>query len=374
MSSIAKHRQQSMIRDWYWSVDKVSVLAVGLLIIIGLLLSLASSPGAADRRDLIDPFYYLSRHLIFAGLAAGSVFVISMFSRQNARRLAFLALLCALLVMIYIEFFGNYTAGEAKRWIRVGSFTLQPSEFLKPGLMVMIAWLLVKSQQTGIPGRLIAFAVYGFSSMLLLLQPDAGQTILITMSFVLVFFIAGMSWQWVVSFISLTVIGSIGVYLAMPHFASRINRFLDSSSGDNHQVNMAMAAIQRGGVFGRGPGEGRIKSEIPDAHTDFIFSVAAEEFGMILCVIIIGLYTLIVVRSMMRASRLIDPVSQLSAIGLAVLLGLQAFINIGVNLQMLPTTGMTLPFISYGGSSMLAIGLTVGLLLAFTRSRPGVME
>jgi len=374
MSSIAKHRKQSMIRDWYWSVDKVSVLAVGLLIIIGLLLSLASSPGAADRRDLIDPFYYLSRHLVFAGLAAGSVFVISMFSRQNARLLAFLALLCSLLLMIYIEFFVSYTAGASQRWIRVGAFTLQPSEFLKPGLMVMIAWLLVKSQQTGIPGRLIAFAIYAFSSMLLLLQPDAGQTILITVSFVLIFFIAGMSWQWVASFMSLTVIGSIGVYLTMPHFASRITRFLDPSSGDTHQVDKAMAAIQRGGVFGRGPGEGRVKSEIPDAHTDFIFSVAAEEFGMILCVIIIGLYTLIVVRSMMRASRLIDPVSQLSAIGLAVLLGLQAFINIGVNLQVLPTTGMTLPFISYGGSSMLATGLTVGLLLAFTRSRPGVME
>ncbi|MBL1431624.1 MAG: cell division protein FtsW [Robiginitomaculum sp.] len=374
MSSIAQHRKQSMILDWYWSVDKVSVVAVGLLIIIGLLLSLASSPGAADRRDLMDPFYYLSRHLIFAALAAGSVFVISMFSRQNARRLAFLALVCSLLVMIYIEFFVNYTAGEAKRWIRLGSFTLQPSEFLKPGLMVMIAWLLVKSQQTGIPGRLIAFAVYGFSSMLLLLQPDAGQTLLITMCFALIFFISGMSWKWVASFVSLTVIGLIGVYLTMPHFASRINRFLDPSSGDNHQVKLAMAAIQRGGVFGRGPGEGRIKSEIPDAHTDFIFSVAAEEFGMILCVIIIGLYTLIVVRSMMRASRLIDPVSQLSAIGLAMLLGLQAFINIGVNLQVLPTTGMTLPFISYGGSSMLATGLTVGLLLAFTRSRPGVME
>ncbi|MBL4616102.1 MAG: cell division protein FtsW [Robiginitomaculum sp.] len=374
MSLIATHRKQSIIRDWYWSVDKISVLAVGLLILIGLLLSLASSPGAADRRDLIDPFYYLSRHLMFAGLAAVSVFVISMFSRRNARLLAFLALVCSLLFMIYILLFVDYTAGEAKRWIRIGSFTLQPSEFLKPGLMVMIAWLLVKSQQTGIPGRLIAFAVYGFSSMLLLFQPDAGQTLLITISFVLIFFIAGMSWQWVTSFISLTVIGSIGVYLTMPHFASRIDRFLDPSSGDTHQVDMAMAAIQRGGVFGRGPGEGRVKNLIPDAHTDFIFSIAAEEFGMILCVIIIGLYALIVVRSLMRASRLMDPVSQLSATGLALLLGLQAFVNIGVNLQVIPTTGMTLPFISYGGSSMLAIGLTVGLLLAFTRSRPGVME
>jgi cell division protein FtsW len=374
MSVIATHRKQSMIRDWYWSVDKVSVLAVGALILIGLLLSLASSPGAADRRDLIDPFYYLSRHLVFAALAVVSVFVISMLSRQNARRLALLALICSLLVMVYILVFVDYTAGSARRWIRIGSFTLQPSEFLKPAMMVTIAWLLVKSQQTGIPGRLIAFAVYAFSSMLLLLQPDAGQTLLITIIFMAIFFVAGITWQWVTFFISTTITGLIGVYLTMPHFASRIDRFFDPSSGDTHQVDMAMAAIQRGGIFGRGPGEGRVKNLIPDAHTDFIFSIAAEEFGMILCVIIIGLYALIVVRSMMRASRLMDPVSQLSAIALALLLGLQAFINIGVNLQIVPTTGMTLPFISYGGSSMLATGLTMGLLLAFTRSRPGVME
>jgi len=374
MSLAITHRKRSIVLDWFWSVDRVSVAAAGILILIGLVLSLAASPAAAERRDLLDPFYYFWRHLFFAISAFFSVFVVSLFSRENARRLAMLAVLCSLIVMVYILLFGKYSAGEAQRWIRIASFTLQPSEFLKPGLIVTFAWLFAKNQQGEIPGTALAVGLYGISIVLLILQPDFGQSILITLGFGAVFFMSGMSYLWIASFGAFSVVGMFSAYSFMPHVASRINRFLNPSSGDTYQVDMAMAAIQRGGIFGRGPGEGRVKNLIPDAHTDFIFSVAAEEFGMILCVLIIVIYAVIVVRSMMRAQRLSDPVSQLAAAGLSLLFGLQAFINIAVNLQVIPPKGMTLPFISSGGSSMLATGLTIGLLLAFTRSQPGEME
>ncbi|PHR60549.1 MAG: cell division protein FtsW [Robiginitomaculum sp.] len=373
MSVATAYRQRSIIRDWFWSVDRVSVIAAGLLILIGILLSMATSPGAADRRDLAEPFYYLYRHIVFAVMAAISLFVISLASPQNARRLAMLALLCSLLAMVYILAFGH-SAGGAQRWIRIASFTLQPSEFAKPGLVVTFAWLFAKSRQANIPGSLIALGVYGITAVLLLAQPDFGQTFLVTICFVAVFFMSGMSWLWIVSIGASSLAGMFAAYSFMPHVASRIDRFLDPDSGDTYQVDMAMEAIQRGGFLGRGPGEGRFKNLIPDAHTDFVFSVAAEEFGMVLCVGIIGLIVTIVFRSMSRAMRLSDPTAQLAAAGLAVLFGLQAFINIAVNVQILPPKGMTLPFISYGGSSLLATGLTVGLLLSFTRSRPGVME
>ncbi len=374
MSLAVYHRKPSLIRDWFWSVDRISVGAAGILILIGLLLSLAASPAAAERRDLLDPFYYFWRHLAFAVMAMGSVFVVSLFSRQNARRLAMLAVISSLFVMLYILFFGQYSAGEAQRWIRIASFTLQPSEFLKPGLIVTFAWLFAKQEQDGIPGTALAVGLYGIAVILLILQPDFGQTILITLSFGAIFFMSGMSYLWIASFAGLSAIGFFAAYYSMPHVASRINRFLDPSSGDTYQVDMAMAAIQRGGIFGRGPGEGRVKNLIPDAHTDFIFSVAAEEFGMMLCILIILIYAIIIIRSMLRAQRLSDPVSQLAAAGLSILFGLQAFINIAVNLQVIPPKGMTLPFISSGGSSMLATGFTIGLLLAFTRAQPGEMQ
>jgi cell division protein FtsW len=373
MSMVTTTRHRSAILDWFWSVDRVTVIAAGLLMLIGILLSMATSPGAADRRDLIEPFYYLYRHLVFVGAAAASIFVVSLLSPQNARRLAMLALVFSIAVMMLILLV-DYKAGGAQRWIRVGSFTLQPSEFVKPGLIVTFAWLFAKSRQANIPGTLIAIGVYGIVAILLLLQPDFGQTFLITVCFAAVFFMSGMSWMWIVSFGAFSMGGMLAAYSFMPHVASRIDRFLNPGSGDTYQVDMAMDAIQRGGFFGRGPGEGRFKNLIPDSHTDFVFSVAAEEFGMVLCVAIIGLFGVIIYRSMTRAMRLTDPTSQLAAAGLTTLLGLQAFINIAVNLQVLPPKGMTLPFISYGGSSMLATGLTVGLLLAFTRARPGVME
>ncbi len=373
MNTPSTYRRRSAILDWLWSVDRVTVMAIGLLMIIGIMLSMASSPGAADRRDLSESFYYLYRHLVFVGAAAVSIFIVSLLSPQNARRLAMLALICSVGVMVFILLFGH-SAGGAQRWIRIGSFTLQPSEFVKPGLVVTFAWLFSKSRQANIPGTFIALGVYGIVAVLLLAQPDFGQTFLITVCFAAVFFMSGMSWIWIVSFSTFSVLGIGAAYSFMPHVASRIDRFLNPESGDTYQVDMAMEAIQRGGFLGRGPGEGRFKNLIPDAHTDFIFSVAAEEFGMVLCVSIIALYALIIFRSMSRAMRLIDPTSQLAAAGLCTLMGLQAFINIAVNLQVLPPKGMTLPFISYGGSSMLAMGFTLGLLLAFTRSGPSVME
>lgn len=372
-ASTSMYPKKSLLRDWQWGVDKWSVAALAGLVICGLLLSLAASPAAADRHDIAEPFYYFYRQVIFAVLAVGSIFVISFFSAENARRLAMLALVCSLIVMVVVLFDGH-TAKGAARWIRIGPFGLQPSEFAKPGLVVTFAWLFAKGKQTGLPGSVIAIMLYLITVALLMAQPDFGQTTLVTACFASVFFMSGMSWISIVGLGGFAVVGAFGAYTFMPHVASRIDRFLNPSSGDTYQVDMAMDAIQRGGFFGVGPGEGRFKNLIPDAHTDFVFSVAAEEYGILFCLFILLLFSTILVRSYMRALRLTDPVSQLSAAGLATLLGMQAFINIGVNLQILPPKGMTLPFISYGGSSLLASGLTMGLLLAFTRERPGNME
>jgi cell division protein FtsW len=366
---------QSPIAKWFWTVDRGLLAAALTLIGLGVALSFASSPAAilADE-SIVDPFHYSWRMLVWAGGGVVAMLVASLLSPRGVRRIALLALVCAILVMAALPIIGHEVKGAA-RWINLGPFSLQPSEFAKPGLIVFAAWMFSEAQKgQGVPGVSIAFAAWVVCVGLLLIQPDIGQTLLITTTFMAVFFMAGVPLKWVAALAAAGAGGVVSLYFAFGHMRDRLNRFISPETADTHQIDRASEAIRAGGLVGRGIGEGVMKRHVPDLHTDFIYSVGAEEFGLVLSLVMIGLYGFIVVRGMRRAMKLTDAFEQTAAAGLFMLIGLQACINIAVNLNLIPTKGMTLPFISYGGSSMLAMGLTMGLALALTRRRPGAYE
>jgi cell division protein FtsW len=366
---------QSPIAKWFWTIDRGLLAAALTLIGLGVALSFASSPAAilADQ-SIIDPFHYSWRMLVWAAGGTVAMLLASLLSPRGVRRIALLALLGAIVVMAALPFIGHEVKGAA-RWINLGPFSLQPSEFAKPGLIVFAAWMFSEAQKSqGVPGVSIAFATWALTVGLLLIQPDIGQTLLITTTFMAVFFMAGVPLKWVAALAAAGAGGVVGLYFAFSHMRDRLGRFFSPETADTHQIDRASEAIRAGGLVGRGVGEGVMKRNVPDLHTDFIYSVAAEEFGLILSLAMIALYGFIVVRGMRRAMKLTDPFEQVAAAGLFMLIGLQACINVAVNLNLIPTKGMTLPFISYGGSSMLAMGLTMGLALALTRRRPGAYE
>ena len=366
---------QGAIAKWFWTVDR-GLLAAGLtLMALGVALSFASSPAAilADQ-SISDPFHSSWRMIVWAGLGLIAMLTSSLLSPRGVRRIAVLALLGSIIVMAALPVIGNAVKGAA-RWVAIGPFSLQPSEFAKPSLIVFAAWMFAEAQKgQGVPGVSIAFAAWVVTVGLLLIQPDIGQTLLITTTFMAVFFMAGVPLKWVAALAAAGAAGVVGLYFAFSHMRDRLNRFTSPETADTHQIDRASEAIRSGGLVGRGVGEGVMKRSVPDLHTDFIYSVGAEEFGLILSLCMIGLYAFIVLRGMRKAMKLNDPYEQTAAAGLFMLIGLQASINIAVNLNLIPTKGMTLPFISYGGSSMLAMGLTMGLALALTRRRPGAYE
>jgi len=362
---------RSPIGVWWWTVDRWMLGVVGLLIAVGVAMSFASSPAAAARMNVGDPFHFAVRQCVFAAGAAVILIVVSMLDVKTVRRSAFFIWLIAIAIMIALPFAGHNAKG-ATRWLEFGGFTLQPSEFMKPALIILVAWMFSEGQKgQGVPGVSIAFVLYFISIALLLIQPDIGQTVLITVAFGAAFWMAGVPLSWVMLLGGAAVAGLSSTYFLFPHVASRVDRFLSPDKADTHQVDRAAEAIAAGRLFGRGPGEGVLKRAIPDAHTDFIYSVAAEEYGLIFSLLLISLFAFIVVRGLYKSMKLNDPFEQVAAAGLFVLVGQQAFINVAVNLDLIPTKGMTLPFISYGGSSMLAMGLTLGMALALTRRRPG---
>lgn len=356
---------------WWWTVDRWLLGAVAVLMLIGVLLSFAASPAAAVRMNLGDPFHFAVRQSIFALVGAGILLVTSMMSPRGVRRVAFVIYIVAILLMIALPFIGNSAKG-ATRWIQLGGFGLQPSEFMKPALIVMVSWMFAEAQKgEGVPGVSIAFALYFLAVALLLIQPDVGQTVLITVAFGAAFWMAGVPLTWVMGLGATAIAGLFSTYFIFDHVHERVNKFLSPEKADTHQITRAAEAIANGGLFGRGPGEGVTKRHVPDLHTDFIYSVGAEEYGLIFSLVLIALFGFVVIRGMYKSLRLADPFEQVGSAGLFVLFGQQAFINIAVNLNLIPTKGMTLPFISYGGSSMLAMGLTLGMALALTRRRPG---
>ena len=367
-----KQRLAGPMSRWWWSIDRWSVYAFGALILIGCVLSFAAGPAAAARLGIDNPYHFVQRQFLFLIPALTVLFVATWAGPLQVKRIGVVVFLAALVLMGAAQVFGPEING-AHRWLSFGSFSLQPSEFAKPGFVIAAGWLIAEgARDKTVPGGLIAFAFYTVLAALLLMQPDYGQWGLVTMVWAVMFFIAGWSIFWLVG-LAIAGIGAVTAgYFYAPHVASRIDRFLNPASGDTYQVDKARDALTGGGMFGHdfaGRADG-VKEQLPDAHTDFIFSVAGEEFGFLLCAIIIGLYGFIVLRAFYLASSQRSIFIQCAVCGLASIIGFQAMINIGVNLQLIPAKGMTLPFISYGGSSLLATGLTVGFILALTRKRP----
>jgi len=371
MNIMSSRSRRSFVGEWWRSVDQMTLSLLICLLGAGLILSMAASPAASARLDYDNSFFFLYRHLIFVALGLGGAFAVSLFDTLNARRLACVALLSAIVVMLSLPFIGNEVKG-AVRWIRVGPLSLQPSEFAKPAFIVFAAWMFsIKKREPNVPAIPIVFGVYLALIMMLITQPDFGQSFLLTLSFAAVFFFAGLSLGWVLFMLGVSVLGVVAAYSALPHVRARVQTFLSPNTSDSYQTDKALEAISSGGFFGRGPGEGKVKYSLPDGHTDFIFAVTVEEFGFLISAILILLLAAFVIRAFRNALKLNDYFCQLATAGLATLIGMQTVINLYVNLNMAPSKGMTLPFISYGGSSMLALCFTAGLILAFTRRRPG---
>jgi cell division protein FtsW len=355
---------------WWRTIDKWSMSCILVLFGIGLLLGLASSPPLAAKNGF-EPFHYVQRQAIFGGAALTAMLITSMMSTVLVRRLAVLGFLCSFIALALLPFFGTDFGKGAVRWYSLGFASLQPSEFLKPGFIVMAAWLMAASQQVGgPPGKAYSFILAVVIVLMLALQPDFGQACLVLFSWGVMYFVAGAPMILLVILAGLVVFSGTIAYSNSEHFARRIDGFLSPDVDPRTQLGYATNAIQEGGFFGVGVGEGQVKWSLPDAHTDFIIAVAAEEYGLVCVLAIIVLYATIVVRSLVRLMRERDPFIRLAGTGLACGFGVQAMINMGVAVRLLPAKGMTLPFVSYGGSSLIAGGIAVGMLLAFTRTRP----
>jgi cell division protein FtsW len=355
--------------DWWWTIDRPMLAALGTLMLGGIVLSLAASPPVAARIGL-DTFHFLNRHVMYLVPAFGVLIATSLLGPRHIRRVAFVVFAVSLALTAATLVFGAEVKG-ARRWIVLLGVNIQPSEFLKPAFVVLTSWLFAESaRRPEMPANTVALGILLVTITLLVLQPDFGQTMLVSLVWAALFFMAGMRWIWVVGLAGTAAAGLAGAYLTVPHVALRIKRFLDKSSGDTFQVDTALESFARGGWLGRGPGEGTVKRILPDSHTDFVFAVAAEEFGIVLCLALVGLFALIVLRALMHAFRTEDVFTRFAVAGLAMLFGLQSAINMMVNLHLLPAKGMTLPFISYGGSSLISLAYGMGMLLALTRERP----
>lgn len=356
------------VANWWWTVDRYFLFACLALMGLGVLLSFAASPAVALRIGL-GSFHFVERQVFFMVPAIGVMIGVSFLSPRHIRRFAFVLLSVSLALMVAALFFGVEIKG-ARRWVNIMGISIQPSEFMKPAFVVICAWLFSERERGGdMPGNLLGMCLFALVAGLLVLQPDLGQTILTAGTWGAMFFLAGLPMIWIVMLGGLAVVGGLSAYMFFDHVAGRVNRFL-TGEGDTFQVDMGREAILRGGWFGQGPGEGTVKRIIPDSHTDFIFSVAAEEYGVVLCILIMLLFAFIVVRGLIIAMRERDPFTRLAISGIVILFGFQSIINMAVNLHLMPAKGMTLPFISYGGSSLVAIATTMGILLALTRRRP----
>jgi cell division protein FtsW len=363
----------STLGRWWWTVDRWTFAALFLLIMIGAFLTMAASPAVAERIGA-DSFHFIRKHFIFGLPSLALIVIISLQNPLMIRRIATIGFLGALALTAATLMIGAEIKG-ATRWLNLPGMTIQPSEFLKPTFAVVTAWMFAEQKRhDNFPGNLVAMALFGIVIMLLLAQPDVGMTLIVAAVWFAQFFLAGLQIFWVVLLGALGIAGIVGAYFAFPHVALRVDRFLDPSSGDAYQITTALNAFKNGGLFGRGPGEGRVKLVLPDAHTDFILAVAGEEFGVIACLIILMIFAFIVLRGMARMLHEENLFIVLATSGLLVQFGLQAIVNMASTLRLMPTKGMTLPFISYGGSSMLALALGMGMVLALTRRRVGPSE
>lgn len=365
---IFSRMDRSPLGQWWWTVDRPTLVAVLSLIVIGIVMVATASPPVAERIGL-DSFYFLKRHLIFLMPSVVVMIGASLLSPRWLWRISSLALPCIFALLVVVLFAGMEVKGS-RRWLSMASLSLQPSEFLKPVFAIAAAWCMAQSKIKGNrAGTLASIALYGLSLVLLITQPDFGMTFLITVMWATQIFLAGLPLRFVAGLVGLLVAVAGLAYATLDHVKSRVDRFIDPSKGDNYQVEQSLEAFRSGGLIGTGPGQGQIKLHLPDAHADFTFAVAGEEMGVIAALTIAGLFLFIVLRSVSRVMDSDDMFAVLGAGGLLAMLGVQAFIHMGSALSILPAKGMTLPFISYGGSSTLAIGFAVGALLCLTRRK-----
>jgi cell division protein FtsW len=361
--------QRNPLSEWWWTVDRLQLGAILALILGGIILSLAASPPVATRIGL-DPFHFFNRHMLFLLPSFIVLTGVSFLSPRQIRRSALIVFAVSIVLIMATLLVGPEVKG-ARRWITLVGVNIQASESAKPAFVVLAAWLFAESaRRPEMPATSMALVLLMMLVSLLVMEPDFGQTLLILMVWGALFFIAGMRMFWVLGLAGTAAAGLFGAYMLVPHVAGRIKRFLNPASGDTFQVDTAMEAFYNGGWFGLGPGEGIAKRNLPDSHTDFVFAVAAEEFGIILCLALLALFAFIVIRVLSRAYASEDTFARFAASGLAILFGVQASINMSVNLHLIPAKGMTLPFISYGGSSMVSLAYGVGMMLALTRQRP----
>ena len=360
----------SLVSRWWWTVDRWSLAALAILLAAGALLVMAASPAVAERIGL-ESFHFVRRQSIYLLPAIAVMIAVSSMSPLTIRRIAVIGFAITIVLMIATLLLGHEVKG-ARRWLSIAGFVLQPSEFVKPFFAVVAAWMFAEHQRgLGLPGNSISGVLLVIVIGLLVLQPDFGMTIVVASVWLAQFFMAGMPMTWIGALAFAGLAGLAAAYALLPHVASRIDRFLDPASGDSFQVDTALSAFRTGGLTGRGPGEGTVKSVLPDAHTDFIFAVAGEEFGLFACLLLVALFAFVVLRGFARLLEERNAFVMLAASGLLVQFGIQAIVNMGVNLRLMPAKGMTLPFISYGGSSLLALAMGMGMVLALTRRRAG---
>jgi cell division protein FtsW len=359
---------RSVTAEWWFSVDRAMLGALLMLIMIGVLVILAASPPAAHRFG-VEPFYFLKRHLMYLGPALALMIGASMLPPHMIRRAGLLLFFGGLLLMVLALLQGIEKNGAVRWLIFVGGLSMQPSEFAKPGFVILSAWLLAEAvKRPDMPALPIALAVLLSFVGLLVLQPDIGQAGLAVLTWSALFFLAGFSLIWIGLAVLLGIAGFVAAYFTIHHVRERVDGVL-FEGGNTHQTDTAIAAFREGGWFGRGPGEGIVTPKLADAYTDYIFAVIAEEFGLIFCVFLVCLYAFIIWRGFRAAARLRDPFIRFALCGLVMLFGFQTLINMAVNVDMAPAKGMTLPFLSYGGSSLMSMALTIGLALGLARRR-----
>ncbi len=366
--SIAR-TERHFLSEWWWTVDRVLLAALIAMMMIGVVLVMAASPPVAERIG-VTSMHFIIRHLITLGPVLALILGLSFMNERQIWRTATFVLAGGIVAMILVLFIGTEIKG-AQRWLHLPGFSLQPSEFVKPALAVIAAWLIARQkEQPNFPGNILAGIVYFLVITLLLLQPDLGMTVIVTSIIAAQIFLAGLPFRYMAGFVLLGIFGLLLAYYSFDHVHSRIDRFLDPTRGDNYQIEQSINAFHNGGIIGTGPGQGTIKLRIPDAHADFIFSVGAEEFGLIFVYALIALYGFIIWRVIHHLVQAKSMFVILACGGLLTMFGLQAMVHMGSAMHLLPTKGMTLPFMSYGGSSLLSMGFSFGIVLALTRRSP----
>lgn len=361
------------VARWWWTVDRWTLGALIVLVGFGAVMSMAASPAVAERLGYA-PLHFVDRQLAAVPAALAIMFGVSLLSPRTIKLISIIGLAVSLALVMLTFAVGAEIKG-ARRWIELPGFSLQPSEFAKPTFAVVAAWLFAEQKERpAFYGNIISAALFVVLVGLLLKQPDFGMAVVVAAVWFAQFFMAGLRLYWVASGLVAGVGGLAGAYMWLPHVTSRVNRFLDPTAGENYQVNRSLEAFANGGLWGRGPGEGTVKDVLPDAHADFVFAVAGEEFGLVVCILVIGLFAFIVLRGFSRLLQEGNLFVLLAATGLLIQFGMQAAINMASTLHLIPTKGMTLPFLSYGGSSALALAFGMGMLLALTRRRLGGSE